>query len=116
MHEFSIAQSLINILEKECKKNNINKVKRVNLKIGVLTTIVPESLKFAFGVLTKNTIFKNAKLFIKNVPLITRCKDCGTNFEFTNTFNLGFLCKKCKGSNMEVKSGKELLVESIEGR
>ena len=48
MHEVSIAQGLMKILEDETNKHDVSRVTRVHLRIGELSTCVPDALTFAF--------------------------------------------------------------------
>ncbi|MFH1613279.1 MAG: hydrogenase maturation nickel metallochaperone HypA [bacterium] len=114
MHEFSIVKSLINILNKKCKKEKISEIKKINLKIGILKTIMPESLNFAFEILSKKTKYENTKLIIKIIPVKMKCNECKNNITFNNTFNIHFLCKKCGSTNLNLLCGNELLIDSVE--
>ena len=55
MHEMSIAQSLIEIIEEEMKKHDAKYLRSVRLNIGQLSAVVPESLSFCFEVITSDT-------------------------------------------------------------
>ena len=115
MHELSMVEGLIKILDKEQRINDIKKIKKINLSIGVLKTIVPESLIFFFESISKGTRYENAKLHIKTIPLQIYCSKCDKGFEFGNTYDFGFSCKKCGNIDVEVKSGTELCIDSVEG-
>ena len=60
MHEFSIASSIINEVEKICVKNNIKHVTKVVAAGGVYSCLNDEDLKFAFGSLSRGTKCENA--------------------------------------------------------
>ena len=115
MHELSIAQSLAKIIVKECEKNNIKRVKKVNISVGVLKNVVEDSLEAAFEMVSKNTCFEEAKLVIKSAPIKVSCNNCGNSFGFEKPADFEHLCKKCKSSDIEIKSGMELNINSIEG-
>ncbi len=111
MHEVGIAQSILEIVEKEAAKNNATVVKKVKLIVGEFTGIVKEALEFALEIVKKNTIAENAEFEIEIVKLKTHCKHC--NREFTNNKQAGFLCPECNGI-LSIVAGKELNIEYID--
>lgn len=112
MHEMSIAQSLLDIILEESSRHAITQVKTVNLQIGAMAAIVPESLTFCFGLLSRETLADGASLAIETIPVVARCSDCGINYEVENQV---FLCPQCGMPSLELISGRELSVVSIEG-
>jgi hydrogenase nickel incorporation protein HypA/HybF len=111
MHELSIAQSLLGIVEDESKKHGASRVTRVCIRVGALSAIVPESLTFSFEVLSEKTIAEGAGLDIEIVPARGKCRACNIEFEVD-----GFLsfCPECGGVVGEIVSGKELEISHIE--
>ncbi|MGC8976382.1 MAG: hydrogenase/urease maturation nickel metallochaperone HypA [Candidatus Ratteibacteria bacterium] len=66
MHELSIVNNLLKILEKVCKENKVKKVLKINLKINPFSCLDEENLNFIFSSITKeNQIYKDAKIEIK---------------------------------------------------
>ena len=51
-------------------------IARINLRIGKLSAVVPESLRFCFEVATRGTAAEGADLSIEEVPVVARCTDC----------------------------------------
>ena len=111
MHELSIAQSLLKIVEDESEKHGVSQVIRVHVRIGALTAIVPEALTFSFEVLSERTVAEGAAIDIEVVPLRGRCQNCDIAFEVESPF---FLCPKCGRIASEIVSGKELEIIHIE--
>jgi hydrogenase nickel incorporation protein HypA/HybF len=112
VHEMSIAQSLLGIILEESSKHDITRVKTVNLRIGAMAAIVPESLTFCFELLSRETLADGASLAVETIPVVARCGDCGINYEVENQV---FLCPQCGMPSLELISGRELSVVSIEG-
>lgn len=111
MHELSIAQSLLKIVEDESKKHGVSRVTRVQVRIGTLSAVVPEALSFSFEVISERTVAEGAELDIEVVPARGRCQNCNIDFEVGSSF---FLCPKCGGIASEIISGKELEISHIE--
>ena len=111
MHEVSIAQGLMKILEDETNKHDVSRVTRVHLRIGELSTCVPDALTFAFEVVSEGTVAEGAELKIEVVPARGRCEKCDIEFDVDSTM---FLCPQCGGIAAEIVSGKELDIAEIE--
>ncbi len=115
MHEMSIAQNLIRILEQEMTQNEARKLLRVKISYGRISAIVPEALQTAFQALTRQTPLEGAVMETREVPLKVRCRECATEFSPQDQDLLIMTCTSCGAEfGHEVISGKELLVEEIE--
>lgn len=111
MHELPVTQSILNISLEEAKKNNAKRINSINIKIGKLTGLVPESINYYFAIISKDTIANEANIVIEKLPLMIKCKDCLSEYEIDIN---NFLCKQCKSENIKIIGGKEFYVDSIE--
>ncbi len=112
MHELSIAQNIVDILNDQMKIHNLSKIERVNLRVGVLRSVVIDSLSFSFNVLTAGSPLEGARLEVEEIPIQGRCMECGYQFTMNNWLDD---CPFCRGPRVEVISGKELDIVTIEG-
>lgn len=111
MHEISIAQSIIEIVEAKARAANSTNVQTIKILLGEFTTIVPEALEFAFEIARSKTLAENARLEIETVPMVVRCVTCGPVADPVRGVCL--ICPRC-GLPLEIVSGEELQVEYIE--
>jgi hydrogenase nickel incorporation protein HypA/HybF len=111
MHELSITQSMLNLVLEQAEKAKAKRVGKIRLVIGEMTGVVSECVQFYFDFLSKGTAAEGAALAIKAVPTQAKCRDCGKVFELEE---FDWTCPNCHGNNIEILSGKELFVESIE--
>jgi hydrogenase nickel incorporation protein HypA/HybF len=112
MHEMGIALEIIKIASDSIPENlKKSKVERINLKVGKLAAVVPDSLKFCFEVAAKNTPLEGAILQIEEIPVTARCKNCGYFWTATQPV---FICEKCDSGSVDLLSGRELDIVSIE--
>ncbi len=111
MHEFAITQSMFDIVLQHAEKAKAKKVTKINLVIGEMTGVVGESVQFYLDLLAKNTVAEGAKVSITMMPPKAQCRNCNHIFELKE---FDWSCPDCKGDSVEVISGKELFVESIE--
>ena len=111
MHELSITQNILSIaLDKACAVH-ARKVRKINLVIGELSGIVDECVQFNFGFLSKDTIAAEATLFFRQPPTQLRCRNCTTAFSPCNN---DWTCPDCQGRKIEIISGRECYLDSIE--
>lgn len=111
MHEMSLAQNILDIVQKTASQHNAKKVLKITIRAGQLRGIVPEQLKFCFGFVAKDSLAEEAELLVHSLPIKGRCKQCQTEF-FVKEFR--FACEACQAEDIEVLQGMELLVENIE--
>ena len=111
MHEMSIAQSVLDIVLQESRDHEVSRVLSVVIKVGEMSAIETESLKFCFDLLTKGTLAEGARLNIERVQVTCRCRECGSKFTVKE---LVFACPSCHNPKVEMLSGRELSVESFE--
>ncbi|GAA5198837.1 hydrogenase maturation nickel metallochaperone HypA [Arthrobacter gyeryongensis] len=107
MHELSITQSLVDaVLERTGERT----VTGVNLRIGPLSGVLPDAMRFCFDIVSAGTSLAGAQLKIDEPQGLARCRSCGTEFELAD---LILLCP-CGSADVEVLSGRELMVMSVE--
>jgi hydrogenase nickel incorporation protein HypA/HybF len=111
VHELAIAQSLLEIVEQEALPYKGARVTRILLRIGQLSAVVPDALRFAFEAISRGGIAEGASLEIEEVPLTIRCHRCEEVFAANNPF---LVCPHCEGSDVEMVSGRELEIRSME--
>jgi len=111
MHEMSIAQSLLEIVEDTLKENPHSKLKKVVVKVGELVAVVPDSLQFCYQALTADTPLEGSELVIELIPVAASCQDCRKEFKVDSFF---FICPHCESTNVKILSGQELRVSELE--
>jgi hydrogenase nickel incorporation protein HypA/HybF len=112
MHEMGIAMQIIEIATASLPAGMENvKIEKVNLKIGKLAAVVPASLRFCFEIAARDTPLREADLHIEEVPVVVKCNNCHTQHVIDKAV---FRCQKCNSGSVDIISGRELDVESIE--
>jgi hydrogenase nickel incorporation protein HypA/HybF len=111
MHEMSIAQNIVEIVEEILQNESGSSVSKVCVKIGELIAVVPESLQFCYSAITAGTTLEKSKLVIEEIPVKVRCKKCESLFRVQSFV---FQCPECNGTELETISGRELSVSEIE--
>ncbi len=111
MHELSIAQNVIKIVQDEMRKCDAQTLRSVHLKIGKMSAIVPDSLSFCFGLITEGTEFEGSELIMDIIPLKGSCRECKNEFEIED---YAFECPSCQSTKIKTISGREMDIVEIE--
>ena len=105
MHELGIAQSVIDAVHGETARHVGAKPLKIAVRIGELSAIDPDALRFSFEALTRETELQDLELEIEVCPRRHRCLDCATEFGVKDfTFN----CPQCGSVRNDCISGEEL--------
>jgi hydrogenase nickel incorporation protein HypA/HybF len=108
MHELSIAEAIVDVVTRHAAGRRVVKVE---VRVGHLRQVVPDSLDFAFGLVTQGTALDGAELAIEHVPAVGCCRECCAESVMEG---LPLCCARCGGLDVEVRAGEELLVEALE--
>lgn len=111
MHEMSICQSLLNLLEEQAKSRDFATVKRVSLEIGPFAGIEIEALKFGFDVVMRGSLAEGAKLDIVETQARATCLNCGSAVELAERFDP---CPNCGSHRLKVTAGEEMRIRELE--
>jgi hydrogenase nickel incorporation protein HypA/HybF len=111
MHELSIAQSIVEIVEQYVPPENQHSVRNIRLRVGELAGVVPESLEFCYSAIVAESSLQHSKLVIDWFPYTVRCSFC----EAISRSTMGIVqCPNCESYQTVVMSGTELNVAEIE--
>ena len=111
MHEYAIAENIIALVLEEAKSAGANKVIIINIIIGEISSVIPESVELYFEPLSKDTLLEGARLNFINVYAELKCNQCGKIYL---KMKHGIECPDCRGVGVFTEKGREFYVESIE--
>jgi hydrogenase nickel incorporation protein HypA/HybF len=108
VHELSLSSAIVNTVVKHaCGR----RVTVVDLRVGKLRQVVPDTLEFYFEFVARGTVCEGARLEQQVIDASLRCEECGHEWEIEIP---AFRCPECTGSRVEIASGNEFEVEAIE--
>lgn len=114
MHELGIAQDFWGVIKETAQKSNLKKITKITFVVGEASGIEIDFLEHSMkDHILPQTIANDAKLEFVKVKLVAKCNDC--KFEITKDNIINLCCPQCASSNIDVVSGKETYVQSIEG-
>jgi hydrogenase nickel incorporation protein HypA/HybF len=108
MHELSLSSAIVNTVTKHAAGRRVT---IINLRIGQLRQVIPDSLEFYFEFVARGTVCEGARLEQEFVEALLRCEACARSWEIEVP---AFRCPTCGGSRVIVATGNEFEVESIE--
>jgi len=111
MHEYSIAQALVDQIEEIARRNQAGCVTRVVVQVGRLRGIVPEILQWGFEIVAAGTVAEGAQLAIEEIPIVVRCQACNAQSELDWPI---YLCSACQSPAVTQLSGNELILKTLE--
>ncbi|MGZ5367428.1 hydrogenase maturation nickel metallochaperone HypA/HybF [Aeromicrobium sp.] len=107
MHELSIAESVV---ETVLDRTGGRHVTVVRLRVGKLSGVVTDSLQFCFELATAGTPLEGAELWIEEPAGRVHCRSCDREYARDDMI---LLCE-CGSADVEVVSGRELQLTSVE--
>lgn len=111
MHEMSLAESIVQLVEDAARAEGCSKVRAVWLEIGQLASVEPEALRFCFDVVTRDSVAEGARLEIIDLPGRAWCMQCAQQVEITGQHDA---CPLCGSYQLQVTGGNEMRVKELE--
>ena len=111
MHEMSLAEGIVQLVEDTVRADGCNKVKAVWLEIGQLAAVEKEALRFCFDAVTRDTVAQGARLEIIETPGQGWCMKCAGNVAVTALYEP---CPVCGSYQIQVTGGNEMRVKELE--
>ncbi|WP_222263300.1 hydrogenase maturation nickel metallochaperone HypA/HybF [Modestobacter marinus] len=106
MHELAITQGVVDVVT---ARTGDVPVAGVRLRVGRLSGVVPDAMRFCFELVTAGTPLEGAALEFERPEGRARCRTCGQDFVLRDPV---LLCG-CGSADVEVVAGRELSVVSV---
>jgi hydrogenase nickel incorporation protein HypA/HybF len=111
MPEVAIMTEALRRAEEAAKSAGAKRILKLRLRLGLLGGVVPESMEFAFDVVSRGTLAKGAVLDIEPVPAACWCATCQAEFACLDFLNEGPRCRNLSG---DLRRGRELEIADVE--
>jgi hydrogenase nickel incorporation protein HypA/HybF len=108
VHELGLSHAIVDTVVKHAAGRRVTVV---NLRVGQLRQVIPDTLAFYFGIVARGTVCEGARLEQELVPATLRCLACGHDWQLDLP---AIRCPSCGSGHVVVHSGEEFQVESIE--
>lgn len=111
MHEAGVMAEALTQAERLVREGGGTRLLRLCLRVGSLSSVVPDSLRFAFEALSSGTFAEGAGFEVEWVEAACLCRDCDREFSFTEN---GYICPECGEASLVLLRGRELELNKIE--
>lgn len=111
MHEMSIAEGVIQVLEDQAREQQFSRVTTLWLEIGPLAMIETDALRFCFDAVSRSTLAEGARLEIIQTPGQAWCLGCSQTVAISKRYDA---CPQCGSHQLQVTSGDELRIKELE--
>jgi hydrogenase nickel incorporation protein HypA/HybF len=110
MHEMSLAEGILQIVEDAAAQRGFNRVTEVRLEIGALSGVEVEALGFCLDVVLKGSIADGARVELERLPGRGWCLGCGEAVEIAALYEA---CPKCGSYQVQATGGTEMRVKDL---
>lgn len=131
MHEWALAEAVVNSAINMAQEKNLSHINLLSLKVGEVQQIDMEVFDYAIRELSKGTILENSQIKYEIFPAKLVCNNCGNVWGYMESFQgltdeekeaIHFIpetihvyikCPKCKSADFEIKEGRGVFIEDI---
>lgn len=111
MHELSLCQGALELIEQQARLHHAARVTVVWLEMGALSCIEEGALRFCFTSVCRGTRAEGSRLRLSYQPARAWCWSCSASVE-VDQHDAG--CPRCGGHALRVESGDSLRLRQIE--
>jgi hydrogenase nickel incorporation protein HypA/HybF len=135
VHEFALAEAVITTALREAKREGIEKIRRIEVRIGELQRIKADTFEFALREImpAKEPRLAETRLELHIEPALFRCRPCSNEFTLADTAGphgkdeseaIHFIpelahafleCPNCQSPDFELLQGRGVSIGAIEG-
>lgn len=111
MHEMSLCEGILQVLEENAIQQNFRKVKTVWLEIGALSSVEIEAMRFGFDAVMRGTLADGASLEIIELPGRAWCLSCEKTVTVKQRYDA---CPDCGDYRLQITGGEEMRIKELE--
>ena len=111
MHELSLCEGILQVLEDQATEQDYARVKTVWLEIGALAAVEVEAMRFSFDLVCRDSLAEGCRLEILPLPGTAWCMRCADSVEIAARYDP---CPRCGGHQLQVTGGDEMRIKELE--
>ena len=111
MHELAITEGIMDAALPEAEKAGAKRIIEIRLKIGELSGVMPECIKYYFDIVSRGTIAEGATISTEKIPVGIECRSCGFKGDIDRK---KIICPSCGKADFTIFKGREYYVDSLE--
>ena len=110
MHELALCGAIVDVVRRRAPEG---RVEAVQLRVGQLRQVVPDTLAYCWRVVTDSTDLEGSVLAIERVAARLRCSACARELEMGDEPR--FVCPTCGDAGaVTVVAGEEFMIVSVD--
>ncbi|MCL2724929.1 MAG: hydrogenase maturation nickel metallochaperone HypA [Polyangiaceae bacterium] len=111
MHEMSLAEGVLLLIEDAARDQSFHRVKKVWLEVGQLAGVEADAMRFCFDAVMRDSIADGAELEIVETRGQAWCMKCSQTVEVRGSLDG---CPLCGSHQLQVTGGNALRVKELE--
>ena len=111
MHEMSLCEGILQVLEQQAAQQNFSSIKTVWLEIGKLSSVEPDAMRFGFEVVMQGSLAEHAKLEIIEVDGQAWFFQCEKNVTIEQRYDE---CPLCGAYQLQINDGEQMRIKELE--
>lgn len=111
MHEMSLAEGVLQIIEESAGAEKFQRVRRVVLEIGRLSAVEPGAMRFCFEAVMRGSIAEGAALDIIETEGQGWCAQCACHVPLSALYDV---CPHCGNFPLGVTAGDAMRVIELQ--
>lgn len=111
MHEMTIAEGVVRVLQEQAAVQRFQQVKTVWLEIGPFAMVEPAALAFCFDAVTRDTLAAGAALKIIQREGLAYCAECLKEVPVQRRYDP---CPECNCQALQILQGDEMRIKELE--
>lgn len=111
MHEVSICESMLRLIEDAAAEHGFGRVTRVRVEVGAFSCVEPDALRFGFDAVMKGSPAEGACLEIIPRPGRAFCSRCRETVPVDERLAP---CPACGATGLLASGGDELRIKDLE--
>lgn len=111
MHEMTVAKELLEAMLDSARRNEGRTILRADIRLGPLSCVNEENLRFGFHVLANDTPAEKCELQMVRTPLDARCRRCDWEGRVEDIYDP--FCPKCGSFVTCLSEDRSIVLESI---
>lgn len=111
MHEMSLLEGMVQVIEEHARTNGYERVRGVVLEVGPFAGVEVEALRFAFEVVTKGTVAEGAELEVERPAGLGWCRECDREVLIRSRLEA---CPLCQEGPVCVTAGTQICLKAVD--
>ena len=111
MHEMSLCEGILQVLQESAVSEGFSTVKTVWLEIGELSGVELDAMRFSFDAVMRDSLAHGAGLEIIEVPGEAWCLQCAKTVQVRQRFDQ---CPDCESYQLQVVAGDQMRIKELE--